>query len=194
MKLLSATLGALLLVSLSFTAQSQQQNDQAPAGAGVPAKGPEPFKGKGTPNTQPHRILSDEPGHPNAPHVHPDGTWIGHDTGGSDIHYRLDSPWQNGHFNGGFGPTHVWRLGGGSPTRFWFNGFSFAVAPHDVLDGYVDGWRWSGDDIVIYDDPDHSGWYLAYNTRLGTYVHVQFLGEEPPAQQSQIKDSISFGR
>ena len=111
---------------------------------------------------------------------HQDGTWVGHDTGGGDIHYHLDSPWQNGHFNGGFGPSHVWRLGGGGPPRFWFNGYSFAVAPHDVLDGYVDGWRWKGDDIVIYDDPDHSGWYLAYNTRLGTYVHVQFLGEQQP--------------
>jgi hypothetical protein len=100
--------------------------------------------------------------------------WVGHDTGRADGNYHLDHPWQHGRFPGNFGPGHVYRMGGGSRERFGFGGFFFGVAPYDY--GYSNGWLWNSDDIVIYDDPDHPGWYLAYNVRLGTYIHVQYLG------------------
>jgi hypothetical protein len=106
--------------------------------------------------------------------VHDDGHWVGHDWGANDPHYHLDHPYDHGHFTAGFGPSHVWHLHGGGPSRFFLGGFHFGVAPYDL--GYVDGWNWDGDDIVLYEDPDHPGWYLAYNPRLGTYVHVQYFG------------------
>ena len=119
------------------------------------------------------RQFSDGPGHPNAPHVHDNGQWIGH--GGGDAHYHLDQPWAHGHFPGNFGASYVYRLGGGDRNRFFFNGFYFGVAPYDYA--YTDGWLWNSDDIVLYDDPSDPGWYLAYNPRLGTYVHVQYYGQ-----------------
>jgi hypothetical protein len=146
-------------------------------GGFVPQRGPVPMRGNGY-HPQPggnfgQHGFQDQPGHPDAPHVHDNGRWYGHQ--GGDAHYHLDHPWEHGHYPGQFGPRYVFRLGGGNPNRFFFNGFYFGVADYDLA--YCDGWLWDSDDIVLYDDPDDPGWYLAYNPRLGTYVHVQYFGQ-----------------
>ena len=185
MKNIQLTLAALLVLAVPAFAQ-QHEAHQA-----IPSHGPTPFRTappKPTPqprdSQQPRnapqpsapqqpRNYSDKPGHPNVPHV--DGkVWVGHDTGPNDPNYHVDQPFAHGRFTGGFGRSHVWRLAGGNPGRFWFNGWYWDVAAADIA--FCDGWLWDSDQIVIFEDPDHPGWYLAYNVRLGTYVHVEYLG------------------
>ncbi len=161
-------------------AHPAQHAQPAFGGGHIPARGPAPTRpaaaSPGRRAAQPVQRTADVPGHPVAPHVHAaTDQWVGHDAGPNDPNLRLAHPWQSGRFTGPIGAQHVWRLQGGNRERFNVGGYYFQVAPYEY--GYITDWMWDSDDIVIYPDPDHDGWYLGYNVRLGTYIHVMYLGE-----------------
>jgi hypothetical protein len=55
-----------------------------------------------------------------------------------------------------------------------YDNSNWVVAPYD-LDRCRD-WQWDRDQVYVYDDDHHPGWYLLFNARLGRYVHVEFSG------------------
>jgi hypothetical protein len=180
MKRWIAVLATAVMVAFPAFAQDRHEEHDgdnrdrhSDRGEHIPKHGPRPDRG-GEHHADENRSYRDHDGHPNAPHVHSNDRWIGHDGGRRDEHYRVERPWEHGRFNGGFGRGHDFRLAGGNRERFWFNNFYFNVAPYDYR--FCDDWRWDSDRVVIYEDPDHDGFYLAYNARLGTYIHVTFLG------------------
>lgn len=196
--LIGIALAALAAASSPALAQKDAHRGSAPhgnpsAGGGrhfgghIPAHGPvaAPAAPRGAPprSVEPRatappapRIQNfrDQAGHPNAPHVHANDEWVGHNTAVRDPRLRLSRPWEHGRFPAEIGAQHVFRLGGGGPGRFWCDGFFFAVAPFEFA--YCADWDWNADDIILYDDPDDPGYYLAYNVRLGTYCHVLYQG------------------
>ncbi len=138
MKLLIAAFAALFLLSLPGLTQEKghEAKGHEVGGGYIPAHGPAPSKVRAQSmpanrSAQETRTFADKPGHPEAPHVHTNGQWIGHESGPNDPHYHLDHPWEHGHFTGGFGRGHVFHLAGGNRERFWFGGFYFSVAPYD---------------------------------------------------------------
>jgi hypothetical protein len=178
------------LVAAPALAQHQQHGGWGGHFPSGPPHGPVPAPQPAHPVAPPQPVRPvppPQPAHPVAPpprveppHVEHDGHWVGHERGRDDDRYRFGHPWPHGRFTGPIGPGHVHHIRGWEAPahRFWIGSSYFIVAPADW--SYVDDWNWDSDDLVLYDDPDHPGWYLAYNPRTGTYIHVEYDGPLAP--------------
>lgn len=102
--------------------------------------------------------------------------WYGH-AAPNDGRFHLDHPFEHGRF-AGIGPSHrysVLRIDR-DLHRVWLpGGFYFEIAAWDWL--LTADWCWDcNDNFVLYEDPDHLGWYLLLDLQTGAYVHVLYFG------------------
>jgi hypothetical protein len=131
--------------------------------------------GKRAPRTKPE-VERKPTGHINStPHVN-NNTWYGRPRP-NDPRYHLDHPFEHGRFEH-FGPSYRYSVVRIDPNlhRFWLpDGYYFDIAAWEWP--LAADWCWTcGDDFVIYEDPDHPGWYLLYNLMTGAFVHVTYMG------------------
>jgi hypothetical protein len=199
-----------VLICLPVFAQPKQTAEVG--GGHIPARGPVPAKpctaaqaSRPTAFTVNNVMTVDQPGHPNVPHVDANNDkWVGDDTCANDPHYHLDHPWAHGRFTGGLGPQQVFVLsfdklapGVAEWLAKGLNRVSFADSYWNVA-GYnlyniAGRWKFNGDQVVVYQDPVHAGWYLAYSPQSGTYAHVEYLGKVvngipgPDTDQTEMK-------
>jgi len=111
----------------------------------------------------------------NTPHVANDH-WYGHDKP-NDRRYQLARPFEHGHFEH-FGPSYRYNIVRIDPNlhRFWLPGGYFFDIPAWDWPLAAD-WCWNcGEDFVVYEDPDHPGWYLLYDSQTGAFVHALYMG------------------
>ena len=163
-------LALLSIPSLARAADQGRINAGAQCGGGfVPTEGPVVSSAP----TADRATCAGAPDHPAAPHVHSDGLWIGHDSEPGGPRAVPAASVEHGRFPGRMGSSEVHVLRG-QRERFEAADASFSVAPLDYA--FCDNWIWHAESIAIYEDPVHHGWYLAYSVRLGTFVHVQYLG------------------
>jgi len=170
----------LALVSLTVLSLSAQRSGAPRVSAPRANAGriPTPPPARSNPRAKPDIERSRDNAVNSTPHVNNDH-WYGHDRP-NDPHYRVGQPFEHGRFAQS-GPSYrygVLRIDR-EHHRFWFpGGFFFDVALWDWP--LCADWCWDcGEDFVIYDDPDHPGWYLLYNIHTGAYVHVMYGGVAP---------------
>jgi len=115
-------------------------------------------------------------GHVNStPHVS-HNTWYGH-AAPNDPRFHVDQPFEHGHF-ANVGPSHRFAVSRIDRDHHFFylpDGAYFQIADWDWA--LAADWCWDcGDDFVVYEDPDHPGWYLVYDVETGAYVHAIYMG------------------
>ena len=184
--LLAASVLFLAVPSLAQRPEDRRQNEQRgeekheERGPNAPranhGKIPDPPQRRESRSASPEQDRREGGRVNNLPHVNNDH-WYGHDKP-NDKRYHVDHPFEHGRFEH-FGQSYRYKVERFDRDRhiFWFpGGFSFQVASWDW--GVAADWCWDcdSDDFVVYEDPDHDGWYLLYNIHTGQYIHVMYMG------------------